>query len=80
MSKFYGTVVGASSTNATRRGHDSIKTAAQSYDGSVIVRLNYSEAGKLMVDLQMSEGSSTLGHTEFYGTFDDLKKKLRGEL
>ena len=79
MSKFYGQVFGAANTSASRRGHNEIHVSAQSYDGSVIVRLNYSKAGKLMVDLQMSDGSSTLGHTEFYGTFEDLQKKLRGE-
>lgn len=79
MARFYGTVSGTAYTEATRIGHRDIKTAAQSWDGSVIVRLTYSDDGKLMVDLQMSEGSSTMGKTEFYGTFDDLRKKLRGE-
>lgn len=77
MSKFYGTVVGASDTPATRRGYRDIKVAAQSWDGSVITRLNYNKDDELMVDLQIGEGSDTSGYTVFYGTIDQLKSKLQ---
>ena len=46
MSKFYGTVIGASQTCATRRGYHDMRAAAQSYDGSVIVRLWYDDEEK----------------------------------
>ena len=76
MSKFYGTVDGASQTCATRRGHDHIHVAAQSYDGSIITRLSYNHDGDLMVTLEHNEGSSTYGRTIFRGTVDELLKKL----
>lgn len=78
MSAFYGTVIGNANTNATRRGHKDIKVAAQSWNGSVITRLYY-KGDDLMVDLQIADGSSTLGYTAFCGTLDDLKTKLKGE-
>lgn len=76
MSAFYGTVVGASDTPATRRGYHDIKVAAQSWNGSVITRLHYDKNDRLIVDLQLADGSSTSGHTKFYGTFDELKEQL----
>lgn len=79
MSAFYGTVIGASDTPATRRGYRDIKVSAQSWDGSVITRLHYNSEDKLIVDLQVSEGSDTSGYTIFYGTIDELKEKMKGE-
>jgi len=78
MSKFYGQVFGASNTSASRRGHSEIHVSAQSYDGSVITRMFYDRKDRLIVDIQMSDGSSSYGDTVFHGTFDDLKKKLGG--
>ena len=78
MSKFYGQVFGASNTSASRRGHKEIHVSAQSYDGSVITRMFYDHNDRLIVDIQMSDGSSSYGDTVFRGTFDDLKKKLGG--
>ena len=78
MSKFYGQVFGASSTSASRRGHNEIQVSAQSYDGSVITRMFYDQDDKLIVNIQMSDYSSSCGDTVFRGTFDDLKKKLGG--
>ena len=78
MSKFYGQVFGASSTSASRRGHKEIQVSAQSYDGSVITRMFYDQDDRLIVNIQMSDGSSSCGDTVFRGTFDDLKKKLGG--
>lgn len=76
MSKFYGTVRGASQTDATRRGHTDIHVSAQSYDGSIITRLHYDHDGKLIVQLEHNDGSSTYGRTIFNGTVDELLKKL----
>ena len=47
MSKFYGTVIGASSTVGTRRGHHDIRVCGQSWDGSVITTLDYDSDEKL---------------------------------
>ena len=79
MSKFYGTVVGQAKTEATRRGSDSIKVSAQSWDGSLITRMRYGQAGRLRVQLDVYDGSSSCyGTTIFDGTLDELKAKLRG--
>lgn len=79
MSKFYGTVSGGARTEATRRGFDSIKVSAQSWDGSLITRMHYGQAGKLRVELSVYDGSSSCyGTTIFDGTLDELKAKLRG--
>lgn len=77
MSKFYGTVIGAASTDATRRGHRDIKVSAQSWDGSVITRLWYNTNGELMVDLEHSDCSSTYGRTLFSGTMDEFLKVFK---
>lgn len=77
MSAFYGTVLGSAYTPATRRGTRDITVAAQSWNGSVITRLTYNKDGDLMVDLQTSDDSATCGRTLFYGTFDELKERLK---
>jgi hypothetical protein len=76
MSKFYGQVMGAAKTEATRRGHHYIKTSAQSFNGSVITELTY-EDDKLMVRINTGTGSTSLGSTTFYGTFDEFVNKLK---
>lgn len=86
MSKFYGTVVGMSSTAATRRGSASsgIRTAAQSYDGSVIVNMDYrtneDNSEDLFVRVGTNEHSSTYTDwscPEFAGTFEEFKALLQ---
>ena len=77
MSKFYGQVFGASQTEATRRGHRSIRTAAQSYDGSVITELSYNDEGKLMVDVSADNYSTSCGSRIFYGTYEEFVAKLK---
>lgn len=80
MSKFYGTVVGSARTEATRRGFDFIKVSAQSWDGSLITSMRYDGSGRLMVQLDKSnESSSCWGKTIFWGTLDELEQKLKGE-
>jgi hypothetical protein len=76
MAKFYGTLVG-NRGEATRLGHSRIKVSAQSYDGSVITELTYNSEGKLMVDVKVSEDStSCYGRGLFYGTFEEFIAKL----
>lgn len=77
MSKFYGTVSGGARTEATRRGFDSIKVSAQSWDGSLITHMRYGHEGQLLVDLSVYNGSSSCyGTTIFSGTLDELKARL----
>lgn len=75
MAKFYGSVQGDKGV-ATRCGHSRIKTSAQSYDGSVIVEMNYND-DKLMVCVSASSISSSYGDTLFYGTFEEFVSKLK---
>lgn len=80
MSKFYGTVIGASSTVGTRRGHYDIRVSAQSYDGSVITTLDYDSNDKLRVRIGTSERSSTYSDwssQDFNGTFEEFKELLK---
>ena len=78
MAKFYGQVYGQAKTEASRRGSRNIKVSAQSWDGSVITTLYYNENDDLMVNLSISEGSSSYGYTYFDGTLDELKERLQG--
>ena len=75
MSKFYGSVRGERGP-ATRGGHHSITTTAQSYDGSIITELSYNYADELMVNISVSNESTTYGRQIFYGTFDEYIDKL----
>lgn len=80
MSTFYGTVEGQRGP-ATRCGSRSsgIRTAAQSWDGSVIVNLSYSERDgedTLMVDINTSENSSAYGHHIWHGSFNEFVELL----
>ena len=78
MSKFYGTVVGASQTSASRRGNHDIRVSAQSWDGSVITRLWYNDNEVLNVDVEIASGSSVYGQIIFSGTFEEFCRKPSG--
>jgi hypothetical protein len=78
MSRFYGQVFGQAQTSASRRGSKEIKVSAQSWNGSVITSLYYNENDELMVNLSISDGSSSYGYTHFDGTLDELKERLAG--
>jgi hypothetical protein len=81
MSTFYGQVDGHANTVASRRGTDYIKSSAQSYDGSVITKLNYDSQDVLMVTISLAKGSDFYGDTRelpyFYGTFEQLQECFR---
>ena len=80
MSKFYGSVIGASSTVGTRRGHSDIRVSAQSWDGSVITHLDYDSDEKLRVRIGTNEGSGTYTDwksNDFVGTLDEFKELLK---
>ena len=78
MSAFYGCVQG-NRGSATRGGSraSGFKASAQSYDGSVITYLSYNDNDELMVEICVSEASSSYGHRIFYGTFDEYINKLK---
>ena len=80
MSKFYGTVIGASSTCGTRRGHHDIRVSAQSFSGSVVTTLDYDSHDNLRVRIGTNEGSGTYTDwksNDFVGTFDEFKELLK---
>ena len=76
MAKFYGSVIG-NRGEATRLGHTRIKTAARSWDGSIVTELTYNDKNELMVCVSTSNESSALGQQIFYGTFDEFVNKLK---
>ena len=78
MSTFYATIHGNRGP-ATRQGSmaSGIKAAAQSWNGSVITSLSYNQEDELMVDISVSDGSSSYGSRIFYGTFEEFKEKLQ---
>lgn len=81
MSAFYGTLEGQRSP-VTRCGSKTsgIRAATQSWDGSVITRLYYSERDgheTLMVEVSTSNDSSAYGHRIWYGSFDEFEELLK---
>lgn len=78
MSTFYGTVEG-NRGEATRCGSEQsgIRASAQSWNGSVIVRLCHRD-GELMVSVATSDVSDCYGFTKWYGTFNEFKELLEG--
>jgi len=77
MSAFYGMIKGNRGA-ATRGGtkNSGYRAAAQSWDGSVAVVLDYDSEGKLQVKLEIAKGSSPYGFTAFKGTLEELEAKL----
>ena len=77
MATFYGSICG-NRGEATRGGskNSGFKATAQSWDGSVITYLSYNENNELMVSLSIADNSSSYGTCYFYGTIEELKKKL----
>ena len=58
MSKFYGMVSGNATQSVTRRGSKFIQTSAQSWEGSIIVRL-IDNKGKIFVEISKVDGSKS---------------------
>ena len=77
MSKFYGMIKGNRGAATRGRSKDSgYRASCQSWDGSVITRMWYNDDDKLVVSLEISDGSSSYGDTVFTGSIDELRKKL----
>ena len=55
-----------------------MKSSVQSYDGSVITYMSY-DKDNLMVEVCVSDYSSSYGSRIFYGTFDEYVAKLKRE-
>lgn len=79
MSKFFGTLYGRAKHSATRCGDRDITAAAQSFDGSVIVRLYYLD-DTLMVEIRANSGSKTYGPKVFEGSFELFITQLGGNV
>lgn len=78
MASFYGQVAGdRGRTTASRCGTRSIRSSAQSWDGSVIV-VAEEIVGETIFSIEVSEDSSIYGRTLFSGTIEELKDKLNG--
>ena len=75
MSKFYGMIQGNRGA-ATRGGSadSGFKATAQSWEHSIISRLDYDHEDKLRLTLEVAEGSKTYGDTMFRGTFEEFKE------
>lgn len=81
MSKFYGTIIGNRSA-ATRGGsaNSGFLASAQSYDGSIVVHLDYDNENNLKVRVGTNDGSSCCtdwNAPEFVGTFEEFKDALQ---
>ena len=77
MAKFYGKISGSGNTVATKTGTErtGLKVSAQSYNGSVIVRMFGDK-----VEIEISDTSSSYGQSYFHGTIEELKAKLSREV
>lgn len=66
-----------SDTTASRRGskNSGIRSSAQSYDGSVILKM-FDDDGTVKVNVEIAEDSSIYGQSYFCGTIDELKEVL----
>jgi hypothetical protein len=69
MATFYGTVQG-SRGKATRLGHSHLDLTAQSYEGSIVVRL-YVEQGVQHASICVSQGSTE------HGTYNLFRGPIR---
>ena len=81
MSEFYGQVVGnsgpASRTGSNRSG---IHVSAQSYDGSVQVKLRRDKDGGLQVRVSTSHGSDLYGDEVFVGSLERFEQMCKQEM
>lgn len=83
MSVLYTTCSGQSSTSASRRGskNSGVRASIQSYKGSVICSMNYSEDEKMpIVRIGTSDYSCCYSDThsyDFVGTINEFKDLLK---
>lgn len=78
MAKYYGTLSGRGTVTRSGNSETGIRASIQSWDGSVMIALNHSPSGELMVQLSYAEDSrSTGGQYLFYGTLQELVERLK---
>lgn len=76
MATFYGQVEGCARTIASRRGHSSIRSSVQSYDGSLIMELRYNKNDELCLTVEYAKGTEFKGDMLYSGTLNDFIKLL----
>ena len=78
MSKYYGSTyaINGTTTVAGRRGFKGIRSAAQTWDGSIIAIARDQQDGTTVFEIELSDESSLYGKTVFSGTLEELKSKL----
>lgn len=80
MSKYYGETVGYNSKGtksvASRCGYSGIRSAAQSWDGSVIAVIRDDKEGNPVFEIEITDESSLYGDTIFSGSLEELKEAL----
>ena len=82
MSTFYGTLQGCRG-EATRCGSraSGIKASAQSWDGSIITELSYTDDDELLVRICVTDGSSSyMSGATWRGTIDELREALQRDM
>lgn len=76
MSRLYGTVQGNRGCGS-RCGTDYMRVSAQSYEGSVIVKMyEQAEDKEPRIRIELNDDSSIYGDTYFNGTYSELKELL----
>ena len=75
MSRFYGQVEGMSTTVASRMGNKYIKSSVQSYDGSIIMRLDEFN-GETKLTVYHDDETSFYGNRIFYGSIAEFVNLL----
>ena len=75
MSKFYGMIQGNRGA-ATRGGsaNSGFKATAQSWENSIINRLDYDSNNNLRLTIEVADGSRTYGDEVFRGSFEEFKE------
>ena len=81
MSEFYGQVVGNRGP-ASRGGSraSGIHVSAQSWDGSVQVKLRRGKDDELQVNVSTSHGSDMYGNTVYFGSLDRFERMCIAEM
>lgn len=80
MAKTYCMCQGMRGEATRRGGKDGVHVAAQSYDGSIIVRNRYTEDDKLEVNVSVNDGSSCYSDwstPQFVGSYEEFKSLLQ---
>lgn len=83
MSKYYGScyAINGNTTVAGRRGYEGIRSAAQTWEGSLIAiaKDKTYKSEETIFELEVSDDSSMYGETIFTGTLEELKARLKGD-